>query len=734
MNKLVNIVYEYNDLLKTIKLNDAGYDVEKIRQAYETAASAHSGQLRKSGDPYISHPVSVAIILVDLGMDTDSVVAALLHDVVEDTAINLETVRKRFGQEIAALVDGVTKLGKIPFSSREEQQAENIRKMLIAMAEDVRVIIIKLADRLHNMRTIDFMPEQKRRDKALETMEVYAPIAHRLGIRAIKEELEDISLRYLDPVAYEDIENMLFADKDDRNRFLEMIKAKISDRLSKKYSEIYIEGRVKSVYGIYRKVYIQARAFDEIYDIFAVRIIVDTVNECYNILGEIHDMFRPLPNRFKDYISTPKPNMYQSLHTTVIDKGAVPFEVQIRTWDMHHTAEYGIAAHWKYKEGITGKSSLEEKIAWVRQLLESQKDAVDVQELLGTIKTDLATDEVYVFTPKGDVIALPKGATVIDFAYAIHSEVGNRMIGAKIDGRMVSLDTQVQTGMIVNVITTNAKGHGPSRDWLNIVKTASTRNKIRSWFKRERREENIQQGQAELEREFRRNNIMLEQEEMNKFLKRIARNQHLNSADEFLAAIGYGGIALSRIIPRIKEMYQRDYKTTAEQVLKEQLEKITAERPRKASSGVIVEGLDSCLVKFSKCCNPLPGDEIIGYITRGYGVSVHKRDCINVESSLADLNQKERWVSCEWAQNTSGETFKSTVDIIGTDRQGLLVDVSVALNNMRVPVYSLIAREQLEDQAAIQITFGISSVDQLRHIINTLCKIEGVRRVERTVQ
>ncbi|MGI6403892.1 MAG: RelA/SpoT family protein [Oscillospiraceae bacterium] len=727
-------MYVFEDLLKVIKLNDAGYDVGKIRKAYEIAENAHQGQMRKSGDPYISHPVAVAMILADLGMDTESVVAALLHDVVEDTQVEIETIRKEFGEETAQLVDGMTKLGKIPFSSREEQQAENVRKMLIAMAQDVRVIIIKLADRLHNMRTADFWGEQKARDKALETMEVYAPIAHRLGIRAIKEELEDISLRYLDPIACKEIDNLLQTDREEQDHFLEDIKEKITSRLTGHYSDLLIEGRVKSLYSIYRKLYIQGRSYDEVYDIYAIRIIVSTVNECYNVLGEIHDMFRPIPHRFKDYISTPKANMYQSLHTTVFDKAAIPFEVQIRTWDMHHTAEYGIAAHWKYKAGIQGKDSLEDKIAWVRQLLESQKDSVDVQEILGSIKSDLTSDEVYVFTPKGDVITLPTGATVIDFAYAIHTEVGNRMVGAKIDGRMVSLDTPVQTGQIVTIITTNAKGHGPSRDWINIVKTSSTRNKIRSWFKKERREENIQQGKAELEKEFRRNNILLEPEQMEEFLVRITRNQRLNSVEEFYAALGYGGISLTKIMPRIKELYNQHYRDNSEKILKKQLEKAASQKPRKASSGVIVEGLDSCLVKFSKCCNPLPGDQIIGYITRGYGVSIHKKDCINVVNSLNDPDQKARWVNCEWSEDSSKELFKSTVDIYGKDRPGLLVDVSIALNNMHVPVYSLIAREQPEDSTAIQITFGISGLDQLNHIIKTLCRINGVNRVERTVQ
>lgn len=725
---------DIGSLLEIIGHNNIHYDINLIKRAYDFAEAAHEGQLRKSGEPYITHPLEVAIILAGLGMDTESITAALLHDVVEDTEVGIDGVKKQFGPEVALLVDGLTKLGKIPFSSREEQQAENIRKMLIAMAQDVRVIIIKLADRLHNMRTIEFMPEQKRRDVALETMEVYAPLAHRLGIHHVKEELEDICLRYLDPVAYRELENLLALEKDERNSFLDTIKAKIDERLGPKYKDVYIEGRVKSLYGIYQKVYVQSRAFDEIYDIYAVRVIVNTINECYNVLGEIHDMFRPIPSRFKDYISTPKPNMYQSLHTTVVDREALPFEVQIRTWEMHHTAEFGIAAHWKYKEGIEGKDNLEEKIAWVRQLLETQKDTIDAQEILGTIKSDLSPDEVFVFTPKGDVIALPVNSTVIDFAYAIHSEVGNHMIGAKIDGRMVSLDTKVQTGMIVNILTTNTPGHGPSRDWINMVRTASTRNKIRAWFKRERRDENIVQGRTEFEREFKRNNLSLAAENLYEFLQKMAKGQHFNSTDDFYAAIGYGGISLSKVMPRVKEAYMRHYKTTSEEELRKQLARSAAQRPKKASSGVIVEGLDGCLVKFSRCCNPLPGDDIVGYITRGFGVSIHKKDCINVTSAIYDPNSRERWVNCEWAERIGGETFKSTVDIYGKDRPGLLVDLSITLNNMRVPVYSLIAREQPDDATSIQVTFGITDLEQLQHIIASLKKIAGVTAVERAVQ
>ena len=725
----------WKDLLKSIKLNDSQYDVPKIKQAYETAAAAHKGQLRKSGEPYISHPVAVAVILADLGMDTESVVAALLHDVVEDTEISIDNVRKQFGEETAHLVSGMTKLSKFYFYSREEHQAENVRKMLIAMARDVRVVIIKLADRLHNMRTLEYVEDaQKQRDTALETMEIYAPIAQRLGIWTVKDELEDISLRYLDPVAYEEIAVRLRADEQANYSFIDSIKTKIDTRLSEYYKGFFIEGRIKSMYSTYRKHYVQNRSYDEIYDIFAIRIIVSTVNECYNILGEIHDMFRPIPSRFKDYISTPKVNMYRSLHTTVFDKSSIPFEVQIRTWEMHHTAEYGIAAHWKYKIGLQTKDSLDEKVAWIRQLLESQKESVDSREILGSIKSDLTSEEVYVYTPKGDVIILPAGATVIDFAYAIHTQVGNRMTGAKIDGRMVALDTVLQTGTIINILTSSDENHGPSRDWINIARASSTRNKIRGWFKKERREENIQQGRSELEREFKRNNILLSPEDLKPFIKRIARSQRLNTPDEFLATIGYGGISLTRIMPQIKDLYTKEYKEDPEEELRKQLEKYAAQKPRKASGSVIVEGIDSCLVKFSKCCSPLPGDDIIGYITRGYGVSIHKRDCVNVESSLSDPDQHERWLNCSWASHATKEVFKSTIDIHCRDRSGLLVDVSIALNNMRVPVYALTATEQPSKDTIIQITLGIASLDQLNNILKTLYKIRGIERVERTLQ
>ena len=725
--------YVIDDLQRAIDRSGRVYDREKIMAAYQLANDAHNGQCRVSGEPYISHPIAVAIILVDLGMDSECIQAALLHDVVEDTDITSEAVEKQFGTDVALLVNGVTKLGKISFTSREEQQAENVRKMLLAMAQDVRVIIIKLADRLHNMRTIEVMPEQKRRDKALETMEVYAPLAHRLGIRAVKEELEDISLRYLDPVAYHEIESMLELKRADRQSFLEKIKDKIRERLAAEYNDIYVDGRVKRVYGIYRKMYIQGKAFEEIFDIYAVRIIVDSVNECYNILGIIHDLFRPLPNRFKDYISTPKPNMYQSLHTTVIDKEAIPFEVQIRTWDMHHTAEYGIAAHWKYKAGVTGRDKLEERLAWIRQLIENQKEADDVEDIVRSIKSDLSPEEVFVFTPKGDVISLPVGSTVIDFAYAIHTEVGNRMVGAKIDGRIVALDTPVRTGQIIEVVTTNAKDHAPSRDWLKIVKTTEARNKIRNWYKKERREENIEQGRSELEKEFRRNMITLPDGKLPEFLSAIAKRQHFELADDFLAAIGYGGVLLSKIMPRIKETFIRMYRTDPHAAPSPA--PVKQHRVRGASGGVIVEGLDSCLVKFARCCNPLPGDEIIGFVTRGFGVSIHKKDCPNVINSINDPNNAERWVRAEWAlDQAKREHFKSTIEIVTDDRLGALADISVALSSMRISISTLMAREVKTGENVVTVTFTVSDIDQLNFIINNLKKIPGVERVTRSAQ
>ncbi len=728
--------YDYESLVEIMKTSGVTYDFDLVDKAYKVALEAHNDQRRRSGIPYILHPVSVAYILVGLGMDSESIAAALLHDVVEDTDVTLQEIQKMFGKDVAALIDGVTKIGKIPFSSREEQQAENIRKMLIAMAKDIRVIIIKLADRLHNMRTIECMPDQKRRDKALENMEVYAPIAHRLGIRAIKEELEDISIRYLDPVAYQEIEKILNLRKSDRELFIEKTKQYIKEKLEGFIPNFHLEGRVKSINGIYRKIFVQGKSIEEIYDIYAVRVIVDTVNDCYNVLGLIHDIFTPLPNRFKDYISTPKPNLYQSLHTTVVGKDAIPFEVQIRTWEMHHTAEYGIAAHWKYKLGIAKKDSMEERLMWIRKMIEDQKDNEDATDLLRNIKSDLVPEEVYVFTPKGDVKVLPLGATVIDFAYAIHSAVGNRMVGAKVDKKIVPIDHEVKTGEIIEILTTKDLSRGPSRDWLKIVKTSEARNKIRQWFKKERREENIIEGKLELEKEFRHNNIVIPEKELKDFLLKVIRKQKFNTLDDIYAAIGYGGIQIGRILPRIKEEYLKIKKTPSpnqsenESTTKPKEEPAIKTTKKKAVSGIIIEGVDNCLIKLSKCCNPLPSDEIIGFITRGNGVSIHKKNCINVPADLKNCDQPERWVNAYWQGNVK-EEFQTTIEIIALDRPGLLADVTLQLYAMHIFIHKLNSKEDKEGNAIIRANVTVSSVDHLNVIISRLSHINKVTSVKR---
>ncbi|HIZ56184.1 MAG TPA: bifunctional (p)ppGpp synthetase/guanosine-3',5'-bis(diphosphate) 3'-pyrophosphohydrolase [Firmicutes bacterium] len=719
------MVYTIDMLMDLIHKGDKQYDYALISAAYQMADAAHAGQLRKSGDPYITHPVAVAYILVEMGMDTETICAALLHDVVEDTNIKLEQIQKQFGAGVALLVDGVTKINKLTLPTKEAEQTENVRKMLMAMSKDIRVIIIKLADRLHNMRTLKFRKPSKQLEISLETMEIYAPIAHRLGIRAVKEELEDISLFYLDPIAYHEIDDILDQHKGDRINYIEYIKMQIKARLADYHIEPYVEGRVKSHYGIYRKVYMAGRSFDEVFDIFAVRIIVNSVVECYNILGIIHDIFTPIPNRFKDYISMPKANMYQSLHTTVIAKEGVPFEVQIRTWDMHYTAEYGIAAHWKYKLGISGKDKLEERLAWIRKIIEEQQD--DSANLISNIKNDIGAEEVFLLTPKGDVKTLPVGSTTVDFAYAIHSAVGNHMIGAKVDGRIVPIDTVVQTGQIVEIITSNTPGRGPSRDWLKFVKTSEARNKIRAWFKKERRDENIVEGKAELEREFKRNSIYLPEDQMQEFLLGIAKRQNYDVLDDFYAAIGYGGVSLSKIIPRIKDDYFKLIKRDADKIP----ELTTTQSFGKTDSGVIVENIENCLVKFAQCCNPLPGDSIIGFITRGHGVSVHKRDCVNVIASMKDPSQIDRWINVHWAQ-TDQTNYRAVLNLLSIARQGIVADVTVLLANMKVPVYEISAKELKNGNTEIIMTISVGGTAQLNTIIQRLQKIEGMISVERT--
>ncbi len=715
----------YEDLKKAALESGRPYDVDMLNRAYQLAEKAHEGQFRRSGEPYICHPIHVALLLVELGMDTESLAGALLHDVVEDTSIQLDQIRSEFGPDVALLVDGVTKLTKIQFSSVEEQQAENLRKMLLAMSQDVRVMIIKLCDRLHNMRTGDAWPEQKRRDKALETMEVYAPIAHRLGISNIKEELEDRSLRYLDPVGYHEIRELLA--EHEGQTFLKQVAEVIRQRLAENgMPEAIMKSRVKSVYGIYRKMFIQNRDFEEIYDVYAVRIILDSVAECYNALGVIHDMYHPLPNRFKDYISTSKPNGYQSLHTTVIGHEGIPFEVQIRTREMDQMAEYGVAAHWKYKAGVQGSDRLDERLAWVRQLLESQRESDDAGSLLQDIKGDLLPEEVFAFTPKGDVINLPAGATAIDFAYAIHSAVGNRMIGAKVNSRIVPIDHKVVTGEIIEIITGPAD-KGPSRDWLKIVATSEARNKIRNWFKKERKEENIQQGREALEREMRRNLINIPDDQWDSFMAEVARRQRLNSAEEMYAALGYGGLLVSRVMGRIKDEYTKLKAAQPKQPT------VLADIPlhrQKGSDGVIVEGIDNCPIKFAKCCSPLPGDEIVGFITRGFGVSIHKKDCANAQASMANPENKDRWVPAHW-ETSQQESYKATLEIVAMDRDGLLGDVAVALGELRIPIYALTARSVENGRACMEATLGIASIEHLSNVVARLRRIRDMISVTR---
>ncbi len=705
------------------------YDIDLIKEAYDFCVAAHGDQKRLSGEPFYMHPVSVACILIKLGMDTETVIAALLHDVVEDTEFTLEDVRKKFGGDVAELVDGVTKLGKMPLVTHEQQLSENVRKMMMAMAKDIRVIIIKLADRLHNMRTIDAQSEYKQREKAHETLEIYAPIAHRLGISAVKEELEDISIAHLDPIAYHEIETLLDTRKNHRQQYLESIRQRIEERIREYVPDITLTGRVKSIHGIYRKMYIQGKSFEEIYDIYAVRVITNTVADCYNILGLIHDMFQPIPGRFKDYISMPKPNMYQSLHTTVIGREGVPFEVQIRTWDMHHTAEYGIAAHWKYKEGIEDQDkNLEDRLAWIRQILDAQKEADDAEDIVQTIKNDLSQEDVFAVTPKGDIINLPVGSTIVDFAYAIHTAVGNKMVGAKVDGKIVPISHKINMGEIIEIITTNQSGHGPSRDWLNIAKTSQARTKIRSWFKKERREENIETGKAELEREFSRNNIRLSGEKLESFIEDIAKRQKCSTVEDFYAALGFGGIVLQKIMPRIKEDYNRMQKT-AEPININDM--ITSTRRTTSSEGVVVEGIDNCLIKLSRCCDPLPGDMIIGFITRGHGVSIHKRDCNNVPKDISTCEEPERWIKAYWDKGHT-DVFKCHLQIHAVDRPALLADISIAIAGMRVPLHTVNARQTSSGNSVIDLTVSTEGVEHIKNICLRLEKIQGVISVERS--
>ena len=710
----------------------AGFPEEEkksILRAYDYAYKHHEGQLRKSGEPYIMHPVAVAVNIEQMGLDAESIMAGLLHDTIEDTEASYAEVAKEFGESVAMLVDGVTKLTQMEhtsYSTKEEQQMEDLRKMFIAMAKDIRVIMIKLADRLHNMRTIQFQREQKQRDISVETMEIYAPLAHRLGIQNVKWELEDRSLKILDPIGYQEISDYLEEQNHGFADFLEETKARIIEKLDQVGIQCQVKARLKSVYSIYRKLYGQNLRFSELYDLCATRVIVISLADCYNVLGLIHDLYKPVPGRFKDYISTPKPNGYQSLHTVVIGTEGIPFEVQIRTEEMDTQAEYGIAAHWKYKNGLKG-SQKEATFAWVRQLIESQQDS-DATDFIKNVKTDLFADEVYVFTPRGDVINLPKGATPIDFAYAIHSAVGNRMTGAKVNGRIVPIDCELHSGEIVDVITSK-NSTGPKRDWMQIVKTNGARTKIKQWFKKERREENIEQGKAVLERELRAN-LVFDAFQSPEMQELICSRMNVPNLEELHAGIGYGGVALSRVIAKVKDEAARLKAAEA----KEAKLAAQAQKPRKsiANSGVIVEGLDNCMVKFAKCCTPVPGDSIIGFVTRGFGVSVLRQECANAKASVRNHGEDGRWLRTEWAENEKHQ-YNTGIKISANNRVGLLSDVLSQLSNMKINVSELNAREDDEGRCSLYLTVTIFDREHLEFVINRLARVSGVSEVKRIV-
>ena len=715
-------------LIERAKKQNPVINEKKIRAAYECANRAHEGQKRKNGEPYIIHPVSVAEIIVEMGLDTDSICAGLLHDCIEDTEFDYKAIENKFGTSVAELVDGVTRLGMLRYS-KEQEQMEDLRKMFMAMAKDIRVILIKLADRLHNARTFQFLPERKQRDKALETMEIYAPIAHRLGMSRIKWELEDLSLKCLDPIGYQEIVEGLEKQSSRHEEFLNHIKDNISEKLDEAGIQHTISARVKHIYSIYRKMYAQHKTINEIYDICAVRVIVDSVTDCYNVLGYVHDLYKPIPGRFKDYISTPKPNGYQSLHTTVIGREGIPFEIQIRTEEMHKMAEYGVAAHWKYKQGLD-KVGNEQAFAWIRQLLEAQQDT-EAEDFIKAIKVDLFADEVFVFTPKGDVVNMPAGATPIDLAYAIHSAVGNRMVGAKINGRIAPIDTQLKNGDIVEILTSK-ETHGPSRDWVKIVKTTEARNKIKQWFKKECREENIVQGRAELDRELRANLLFNGFYDSEEVQKNALDKFSYSSLDELYASIGYGGITVTKVLNKIKDDVHRLRR--AQEKVEHILQPQPAKKTAKSQSGVIVEGIDNCLVKFARCCTPIPGDDIIGFVTRGYGVSIHRRDCVNVRNSGAK-DEENRWINVWWDEEVLDHKmnrFSTGLQISTRNRIGVLSDVAMLLAQSHVNVHELSARDLNDGFGVINAMIDESGISQLDNIINRIRNTKGVLDVTRT--
>lgn len=722
----MTIQEQYENLEKTVRGYNPAADFQHIRAAFEFAAEAHKDQKRKSGEPYIIHPLAVAqIVAEELRLDSESIEAALLHDVIEDTAATHEQVSKLFSPTIADLVEGVSKLTRIQYATKEDEQMENLRKMLIAMSKDIRVILIKIADRLHNMRTMQYQTPEKQIQKCRETMDVYAPLAHRLGMQKIKWELEDTALRYLAPMEYNEIMSYLQAHKEKDEAFMRTIQDKITQRLTSVGIHNTTYGRIKHVYSIYRKMLAQGKTIDELYDIYAFRVIVDTIPDCYNVLGHVHDLFSLVPGRFKDYISTPKPNMYQSLHTTVIGSQGIPFEVQIRTWQMHETAEYGIAAHWKYKQG-TGTGT-EKDFEWVRRLLESQQDS-DAEEFVQSMKIDMFDDEVFVYTPKGRIVSLPAGSTPIDFAYAIHSGVGNSMIGAKVNNRIANIDTTLKNGDIVEVLTSKS-AKGPSRDWLTICKSNQARTKIKQWFKKEKREENIVHGKASFESEMKRVGLPLTAATDPELEAQLLKKLSFDTWDDMFAAIGYGGLTAAKAVGRIRDDINKALKQqTAEKLPQSPLrfrpDSEAVAQNRHAVNGVIVEDIDSCMIKFAKCCTPVPGDPIVGFITKGFGVSIHRADCPNAQNR-EDPRQAARWVRVRWATQEE-QPFETTLELDCITRDGLILDVAMVLSTARVRVKEMSGKDLPGGRSAITIRFEVKDVAELESVRTKLLNIRDV--------
>ncbi|NLN65394.1 MAG: bifunctional (p)ppGpp synthetase/guanosine-3',5'-bis(diphosphate) 3'-pyrophosphohydrolase [Clostridiaceae bacterium] len=725
------MIKEYQKLLQKLDSLGKEYNIELIEKAFRFANEAHEGQKRCSGDPFVIHPIQVACILAELEMDTTTIVAGMLHDTVEDTSFTYENTLKHFGAEIANLVDGVTKLNKLPYTNKQEVQAENFRKMFLAMSKDIRVIIIKLADRLHNMRTLKFRPREKQIETARETIDIYAPLAHRLGIYKIKWELEDLCFRYLDEKAYYDLVEKISKKRKEREEYIASIIATVSDRAGKLGIESHIDGRPKHLYSIYNKMKIQNKDVDQIYDLFAIRVIVHTVKDCYAVLGLVHELYKPMPGRFKDYISMPKPNMYQSLHSTLIGPEGIPFEVQIRTWEMHKVAEVGIAAHYKYKEGMK-QDELDGKLSWLRQLLDWQKETQDPDEFMENLKIDLFTDEVFVFTPKGDVKCLKAGSTPIDFAYAIHSAIGNRMIGAKVNGKIETLDHELENGDIVEIITSSAS-KGPSRDWLKKVKTSQARNKINQWFKKERREENIERGKDLLDKEIKKQGIsaqlLLKQDLIDSALKKY----NFHGIEEMYAAIGLDAISSRKVFSRLYEEYRKTLPVDEQkQILlatgKEKEKDRRKKQRQMQESGVVVKGVDNCLVRLSKCCNPVPGDNIVGYITRGRGVSVHRQDCVNVVNAI---DGDTRLIEVSWYKGKAA-SYQAELSIKAHDRTQILMEITNVIGDARIPLRAINARTTKDNVAIMNLTVEITDTEQLERIINRIRRVPDVFDITRS--